>query len=55
LAVLDAQQARPRGRAPESRVATVANGALFVGCLWFCVICAVRWIRGAAGGCVRAQ
>ena len=32
----------------ESRVATVANGALFVGCLWFCVVCAMRWIRGCA-------
>ena len=32
----------------ESRVATVANGALIVGCLWFCVVCAVRWIRGCA-------
>lgn len=32
----------------ESRVATVANGALFVGCLWFCIVCAVRWIRGDA-------
>jgi hypothetical protein len=32
----------------ESRVATVANGVLFVGCLWFFVVCAIRWIRGCA-------
>ena len=32
----------------ESRVATLANGLLFLGCTWFFVVCAVRWIRGRA-------
>jgi hypothetical protein len=32
----------------ESRVATVANGLVFLGCLWFAAVCALRWIRGSA-------
>ena len=32
----------------ESRVATVANGLVFLGCLWFAAVCASRWIRGCA-------
>jgi hypothetical protein len=32
----------------ESRVATFANGLVFLGCLWFAVVCALRWIRGCA-------
>jgi len=32
----------------ESRVATVANGLVFLGCLWFATVCALRWIRGCA-------
>src|SRR5207253_797749 len=31
-----------------SRVATVANGLAFLGCLWFAAICALRWVRGSA-------
>jgi len=32
----------------ESRVATVANGLVFLGCLWFAAVCALRWIRASA-------
>jgi hypothetical protein len=32
----------------ESRVATVANGLVFLACLWFAGVCALRWIRGCA-------
>ena len=32
----------------EGRVANVANGLLFLGSLWFAIVCAVRWIRGGA-------
>ena len=31
----------------ESRVATVANGLVFLACLWFAAVCAVRWVRGS--------
>ena len=32
----------------ESRVATVANGLVFLVCLWFAALCALRWVRGCA-------
>ena len=32
----------------ESRMATAANGFVFVACLWFAAVCALRWIRGCA-------
>jgi hypothetical protein len=32
----------------ESRAATVANGLVFLACLWFAAVCALRWIRGCA-------
>jgi hypothetical protein len=32
----------------EARVASVANGLLFLGCLWFASVCALRWIRGSS-------
>jgi hypothetical protein len=32
----------------EARVASIANGLLFLSCLWFAAACALRWIRGCS-------